>query len=233
MRRPSLFDTGLLGDAGGSACSLLLFVHRVQGLPAGLYMLIRDMQQLDALQAGLSPAFGWSLCAPKQDEETGVITGARAIPRGPERAVEVLQLLASGVLPLFCLAVGDVQEYAQQAFCHQDVACDGTFSVAMIAPIGRPFESEEARGRAYRESHWECGVIGQTLYLAAEGEQRNFHGTGLGCFFDDAIHQVLGINPGNVAGYQCLYGFSVGAGLVGELNDDDVEDGPRRANLNV
>lgn len=31
------FDTGLLGDTGGgSVSSLLLFVHRVQGLPAGL-----------------------------------------------------------------------------------------------------------------------------------------------------------------------------------------------------
>ncbi len=47
------------------------------------------------------------------------------IQRGPERAVETLQLLASGVLPLFCLAVGDVGQYASQAFCHQDVAADG------------------------------------------------------------------------------------------------------------
>ena len=50
------------------------------------------------------------------------------IQRGPERAVETLQLLASGVLPLFCLAVGDVGQYASQAFCHQDVAADGAYS---------------------------------------------------------------------------------------------------------
>ena len=52
------------------------------------------------------------------------------IQRGPERAVETLQLLASGVLPLFCLAVGDVGQYASQAFCHQDVAADGAYSTA-------------------------------------------------------------------------------------------------------
>ena len=58
---------------------------------------------------------------------------------------------------------------------------------------------------------------------------------GLGCMFDDAVHQVLQIPAGPVAHYQCLYGFSVGAGLVGEVNDDDAEgeEGPRRANQNV
>ena len=53
------------------------------------------------------------------------------IQRGPERAVETLQLLASGVLPLFCLAVGDVGQYASQAFCHQDVAADGAYSYTL------------------------------------------------------------------------------------------------------
>ena len=42
--------------------------------------------------------------------------------------METLQLLASGVLPLFCLAVGDVGQYASQAFCHQDVAADGAYT---------------------------------------------------------------------------------------------------------
>ena len=46
---------------------------------AGLYLLVRDMSQLDTLQSTLSPDFGWSLCAPRQDEATGVITGARAV----------------------------------------------------------------------------------------------------------------------------------------------------------
>ena len=54
----------------------------------------------------------------------------------------------------------------------------GTFSVAMISPIGAPLEDEAAQGRAYRESLWEAGVLGQTLYIAAEAEGPNFHGTG-------------------------------------------------------
>ena len=53
---------------------------------AGLYLLVRDMSQLDTLQSTLSPDFGWSLCAPRQDEATGAITGARAVrsPTNPE-----------------------------------------------------------------------------------------------------------------------------------------------------
>ena len=48
----------------------------------------------------------------------------------------------------------------------------------MISPIGAPLEDEAAQGRAYRESLWEAGVLGQTLYIAAEAEGPNFHGTG-------------------------------------------------------
>lgn len=233
------FDCGLVcADSEGGSCSLLLFIHRVHGLPPGLYILVRDMTQLDALMAGLSSEFGWSLCAPKQDDNTGLTVGARAVPRGPERAVETLQLLASGVLPLFCLAVGDVQNYAKQAMCHQDVAGDGAFSVAMIAPLPKqeapddnqkrasPIElaapvssSVPCFGRRYREALWECGLIGQMLYLACEAEGEHFHGTSLGCFFDEAVDQVLGLTSRS-SKYRCLLGFACGAGVVGELGDD-------------
>lgn len=224
------FDCGLVcSESEGGSCSLLLFIHRVQGLPPGLYLLVRDMTQLDTLMAELSSEFGWSLCAPKQDNTTGFTVGARAVPRGPERAVERLQLLASGVLPLFCLAVGDVAAYAKQAMCHQDVAGDGAFSVAMIAPLPRPSTDESAAtgpsvssmpcfGRRYREVLWECGLIGQILYLACEAEGEHFHGTGLGCYFDEAVDVVLGVSS-RTSSYRCLYGFACGAGVVGELSD--------------
>ena len=57
----------------------------------------------------------------------------------------------------------------------------------MISPIGAPLEDEAAQGRAYRESLWEAGVLGQTLYIAAEAEGPNFHGTGA----THACHQPL------------------------------------------
>ena len=49
------------------------------------------------------------------------------------------------------------------------------------------------------------GLIGQVLYLQAEAE--GFRGTGIGCFFDDAVHELLGIQGGQ---WQALYHFTVG-----------------------
>ena len=39
---------------------------------------------------------------------------------------------------------------------------------------------------------WETGVIGQVLYL--EAEAAGVRATGIGCFFDDPVHQVFGFN---------------------------------------
>jgi len=57
----------------------------------------------------------------------------------------------------------------------------------------------------YTRLHWEAGAIGQVLYL--EAEAAGVRSTGIGCFFDDALHQVVGL-----AGcrYQDLYHFTVG-----------------------
>jgi hypothetical protein len=60
----------------------------------------------------------------------------------------------------------------------------------------------------YRMLFREAGVIGQVLYLEAEGE--GLRGTGIGCFFDDSVHELLGI-AGRT--YQDLYHFTVGAAV--------------------
>jgi hypothetical protein len=52
---------------------------------------------------------------------------------------------------------------------------------------------------------WEAGVIGQVLYL--EAEAANARSTGIGCFFDDAVHDVLGLTDNQ---FQSLYHFTVG-----------------------
>jgi len=36
----------------------------------------------------------------------------------------------------------------------------------------------------------ECGLIGQVLYL--EAEAAGIRGTGIGCYFDDSVHELLG-----------------------------------------
>jgi hypothetical protein len=45
------------------------------------------------------------------------------------------------------------------------------------------------------------------LYL--EAAAAGFDGTGIGCFFDDALHELLGIEGTRV---QSVYHFTVGAG---------------------
>jgi hypothetical protein len=54
----------------------------------------------------------------------------------------------------------------------------------------------------------ECGLLGQVLYL--EAEAAGLRGTGIGCFFDDAVHDLLGIRDTT---WQSLYHFTVGGPL--------------------
>ena len=49
-------------------------------------------------------------------------------------------------------------------------------------------------------------MIGQVLYL--EAEAAGVRGTGIGCFFDDAVHEVFGLHG---RAYQSLYHFTVGS----------------------
>jgi len=48
-------------------------------------------------------------------------------------------------------------------------------------------------------------VIGQVLYL--EAEAAGVRATGIGCFFDDPVHQVFGFSD---AKFQSLYHFTTG-----------------------
>lgn len=106
-------------------------------------------------------------------------------------------------LPFFLLQEGDVRQLAAQVSCHQDIAGDGCFSLGMIAE----FESTLRRHGpwSYRRLFWETGVIGQVLYL--EAEAAGVRGTGIGCFFDDPVHQVFGLKD---VRFQSLYHFTVG-----------------------
>ena len=58
----------------------------------------------------------------------------------------------------------------------------------------------------YRHLFWESGVVGQVLYL--EAEAAGVRGTGIGCFYDDGVHDVLGLTG---HAFQSLYHFTVGS----------------------
>jgi len=97
----------------------------------------------------------------------------------------------------------DCRHVASRLSCDQDIAADGYFSLAMIA---RMEASLRERGESfYRRLFWECGLIGQVLYLEAEAV--GGRATGIGCFYDDAVHETLGLTG---HAWQSLYHFSMG-----------------------
>ena len=52
-------------------------------------------------------------------------------------------------------------------------------------------------------------MLGQVLYL--EAEAANVRGTGIGCYFDDEVHDLLGIKNQT---FQSLYHFTVGGAVT-------------------
>jgi SagB-type dehydrogenase family enzyme len=106
-------------------------------------------------------------------------------------------------LPLICLGHGDCRSMARRLSCDQDIASDGCFSLGMIAD----FDASLAQygPSFYRHLFWESGVVGQVLYL--EAEAAGVRATGIGCFYDDAVHEVLGLQG---HAFQSLYHFTVG-----------------------
>jgi SagB-type dehydrogenase family enzyme len=113
--------------------------------------------------------------------------------------------LAEGAdgLELFHLARGDVRAAARAVSCHQEIASDGCFSLGMLSEFDPVLASRGAW--AYRRLFWECGAIGQVLYL--EAEALGIRSTGIGCFFDEPVHEVFGIATER---YRSLYHFTVG-----------------------
>ncbi len=106
-------------------------------------------------------------------------------------------------LPLYLLERGNARQLATQVSCRQEIAGEGAFSLGMIAEYE---EQLVAHGPwFYRRLFWEAGAIGQVLYL--EAEAAGVRATGIGCFFDDPVHDVFGFKD---LAFQSLYHFTVG-----------------------
>ena len=153
---------------------LVLFVHRVDGLAPGIYVLLRSPAALDLLQRRFHQDFAWV-------HPSGVPTD----------------------LPLYLLTPLDCRRVARQLSCTQDIAAEGCFTLGMLAEFDAAIE--EHGPSFYRNLFWETGAIGHMLYL--EAEAAGVRGTGIGCFFDDAVHEILG---GEDHSLQSLYHFTVG-----------------------
>ncbi len=106
-------------------------------------------------------------------------------------------------LPLYRLLAGDARQVATQVSCGQDIAGDGAVAFTML---GRFSPTILDRGPAsYRHLHWETGAIGQVLYL--EAEAAGLRATGIGCFFDDLVHELFGLADQT---FQSIYHFTIG-----------------------
>jgi hypothetical protein len=151
-----------------------LFVHRVNDLPPGLYVLARDPEKVETLRQAFRSEFLW-LRPP-------------SCPHG---------------LPLYLLKEGDYRTLAASVSCGQDIAGDGALSLGMIAEYMNSLVTYGAS--FYRNLFWEAGLVGQVLYL--EAEEAGIRSTGIGCYFDDPVHEVFGISSRD---WQSFYHFTVG-----------------------
>ena len=133
-----------------------------------------------------------------QVRDPAALTGLRA---GLRR--DMLWEPVDGLDGLYLLAPLDCRSLARRLSCDQDIAADGYFGMAMLARVE---PSLTAFGPwFYRHLYWECGMVGQVLYL--EAEAAGARATGIGCYYDDAVHDVLGIQGHD---WQSLYHFSMG-----------------------
>ncbi|MFQ5716106.1 MAG: SagB/ThcOx family dehydrogenase, partial [Nitrospinales bacterium] len=107
------------------------------------------------------------------------------------------------LLPLYLLKTGDYRRTAAQVSCNQEIAGQSAFSLAMVAEFAPSLRKHGAW--FYRRLFWESGMIGQMLYLAAEFV--GARGTGIGCYFDNPVHDLLGFKDRD---FQSLYHFTIG-----------------------
>jgi SagB-type dehydrogenase family enzyme len=149
---------------------LALFIHAVDGLDSGLYMLVRNPQHFESLKSLTDSSFDW-----------------HQVKEG---------------LPFYRLKTGDFRSSAQSISCTQAIAGDSAYALGMIARFDSVLREAPSM---YPRLFWETGLVGQVLYLEAEAQ--DMRATGIGCFFDDQMHGVLGLQNTE---WQSLYHFTVG-----------------------
>ncbi len=160
-------------DGFDNTANLVLFVHQVQELEKGLYILIRNREHTAHLKRLMRNSFVW--------EE---------IREG-----------------LFLLEKGNFEYQAKTISCNQDIASDSAFSLGMLCEFSQQIQDHGPH--RYKELYWECGAIGQQLYL--EATSLGLSATGIGCFLDDSFHYLLGLESNQ---FQSLYHFTIGRAIV-------------------
>jgi nitroreductase len=161
-------------DGKQTTAHLVMFVHQVEDLEPGIYILVRNSTHMDELKAVMHSSFAWS------------------------------KTVYEGV---YLLEEGDFKAASKAISCSQEIASDGAFSLGMLCHFSQQLDDFGAH--RYKELYWECGAIGQQLYV--EATSMKLSGTGIGCFLDDMFHELLGLTDNR---FQSLYHFTVGRGYV-------------------
>ncbi|MFC3608040.1 SagB/ThcOx family dehydrogenase [Stutzerimonas tarimensis] len=147
-----------------------------------------------------------------------LVPGLYLLPRTLSQLAELKQNLSGefvhepvagvpGLLQLKTFEPMPLQRIARSLHCHQDLAANACFAVCMLAEFDATLAAQGPAG--YRQLHREAGLIGQVLYLQAEAH--GLRGTGIGCFFDDPVHALLGLEG---SAWQSLYHFTVGRAIT-------------------
>ncbi|MDY0013175.1 MAG: SagB family peptide dehydrogenase [Rhodocyclaceae bacterium] len=126
------------GLVGADRLNLMVYVHRVEGYPAGIYFL----ERVTGSAADFLARVGMGLQPVKIDAARGLALWQL----GEAEPVALRRLVRS-------------------LHCHQDIAATACLALGMVAPLEEIVRRDPA---AYRDVHREAGVIGQMLYLQAE-----------------------------------------------------------------
>jgi hypothetical protein len=150
----------------------------------------------------------------------GLAPGAYLLPRSAAGGALLRQALpntlalipvpnAPADAPLLCLSENPALAGTLRTLnCHQALGSDAMLGFALLAEFN-PLPDASA----YRERLQEAGLIGQVLYL--EAEALGLRGTGIGCFFDDEVHQLISLPAAaSHAPLQSIYHFTIGVPLT-------------------
>jgi len=174
----------------GGDVHLILFIHRVIDVPPGLYILLRSKSHLlEATLATIQGHIGY---------------GNATWGEPPEITPAIFRNR------LFALLENvDLRQLTADLACNQSTAADGHFSVAMLGDLASSVFFPPRPWR-YPRLFWEAGAIAHSFYLSS---YKKLATTGLGCFYDDLFHDVMGLEDHR---FQALYFLAVGPPLFDE-----------------
>lgn len=167
------------------AMGLCLFVLRVEDMQPGLYWLPLNQA------AKSNPLPGWALPVMQEIPVDSCFWHAGESEKN-------LVLLTT-------FEHQNLQRLSRQLHCHQEIAGGCCVSLGIIAEFGKWINQNAGH---YRHLLRLAGCYAHRLYLVAEAI--GVRGTGIGCYFDNAAHEVFGIKD---MAWQSLYHFTIGKPL--------------------